>query len=77
VSKDSLVDATDIPSLGEIWFKGMPLDSIFYIDFLKPIYRSQNIGATIPREYVLEPYEGLLRVIQRYFTCEGRFDRVY
>jgi hypothetical protein len=25
----------------------------------------------------LEPYEKLLRVIQRYFTCEGRFDRVY
>jgi hypothetical protein len=55
----------------------MPLELMFYIDFLKPQYRKQKIGATIPREYVLEPYEKLLRVIQRYFTCEGRFDRVY
>jgi hypothetical protein len=37
----------------------------------------RKIGATIPREYLLEPYEKMLRVIQRYFSCEGRFDRVY
>jgi hypothetical protein len=55
----------------------MPLDPSFYIDFLKPKYRNQKIGATIPREYVLEPYEKILRVIHKYFTCEGRFDRVY
>jgi len=55
----------------------MPLDYVFYIDFLEPKYRNHKIGATIPREYVLELYEKLLRVIQRYFTCEGRFDRVY
>jgi hypothetical protein len=77
VSEGTIVVATEIPILGERWFKGMPLDSMFYIDFLKPKYRNQKIGATIPREYVLEPYEKLLRVIQRYFTCEGRFDRVY
>jgi hypothetical protein len=55
----------------------MPLDPVFYTDFLKPKYRKQKFGATIPREYVLEHYEKLLRVIQRYFTCEGIFDRVY
>jgi hypothetical protein len=77
VSEESIVVATKIPILGERWFKGMPLDSAFYIDFLKPKYKNQKIGATIPREYVLDPYEKLLRVIQRYFTCEGRFDRVY
>jgi hypothetical protein len=55
----------------------MPLDPSFYIDFLKPKYRKQKIGATIPREYVLEPYEKILRVIQKYFTCEGKFDKVY
>jgi len=55
----------------------MPLDPIFYTDFLKPKYKKHKFGATIPREYVLENYEKLLRVIERYFTCEGIFDRVY
>ena len=77
VSEETISVATEIPTQGEKWFKGMPLDPSFYIDFLKPKYRKKKIGATIPKEYVLKPYENILRVIQKYFTCEGRFDRVY
>jgi hypothetical protein len=77
VSEETISVATEIPMQGEKWFKGMPLDTSFYIDFLKPEYKNQKIGASIPREYVLEPYEKLLRVIRKYFTCEGRFDKVY
>jgi hypothetical protein len=55
----------------------MPLDPSFYIDFLKPKYRKHKIGATIPREYVLDPYEKILRVIHKYFTFEDWFDRLY
>jgi hypothetical protein len=77
VSEETIVVATEIPAQGEKWFKGMPLDSIFYTDFLKPKYKKHSFGTTIPRECILEHYENLLRVIQRYFTCEGRFDRVY
>jgi hypothetical protein len=77
ISKETISATTKIPIQGEKWFKGMPLELMFYIDFLKLQYRKQKIGATIPMEYLLEPYEKLLRVIQRYFTCEGRFDRVY
>jgi hypothetical protein len=77
VSEETISATTEILIQGENWFKGIPLDPLFYIDFLKPKYRKKNIGATIPREYVLEPYEKILRVIERYFTCEGRFERVY
>jgi hypothetical protein len=77
VSEETVVAATEIPIQGEKWFKGMPLDPVFYTDFLKPKYKKQKFGATIPRECILEHYEKLLRVVQRYFTCEGRFDRVY
>jgi hypothetical protein len=77
VSEETIAVATEIPIHGEKWFKGMPLELMFYIEFLKPQYRKQKFGVTIPREYLLEPYEKLLRVIQRYFTCVGRFERVY
>jgi hypothetical protein len=69
--------ATEILVQGEKWFKGMPLDPGFYTDFLKPKYKKNRFGTTIPRECILKHYEKLLRVVQRYFTCEGRFDRVY
>jgi hypothetical protein len=44
---------------------------------LKPEFRNIDFGATIPREILLENHSNLLRVIQRFFTCEGRFTRVY
>jgi hypothetical protein len=53
----------EIPVQGEKWFKGMPLDTSCYIDFIKLEYRNQKIGATIPSEYLLEPFEKLLKII--------------
>jgi hypothetical protein len=64
VSEETVVVATEIPVQGEKWFKGMPLDPVFYTDFLKPKYKKQKFGATIPRECILEHYEKLLRVVQ-------------
>jgi len=76
-SEDTIVVATKIPTHGEQWFKGMQLDLSYYHDFLKPEFRNTDFGATIPREILLESHIKLLRVIQRFFTCEGRFTRVY
>jgi hypothetical protein len=55
----------------------MPLDILCYKDFIKPDCLNGKIGADIPSQYLLEPFQKLLKVIRRYFTCEGRFDRVY
>jgi hypothetical protein len=45
--------------------------------FIKPECRNPKIGAGIQRQYLLEPFEKLIKIIRRYFTCEGMFDRVY
>jgi hypothetical protein len=55
----------------------MQLDLSYYHDFLKPKFRNTKFGATIPREILLESHSDLLRVIQRFFTCEERLNRVY
>jgi hypothetical protein len=55
----------------------MPLDTSCYIDFIKPEYRNLKIGANIPSEYPIEPFEKLQKIIQKYFTCEGRFVKVH
>jgi len=31
----------------------------------------------VPRNHMLEVFDKILKVIQRYFTCEGRFNMVY
>jgi hypothetical protein len=47
------------------------------MDFIKPECRSRKIRADIPSQYLLEPFKKLLKIIKKYFTCEGRFDRMY
>jgi hypothetical protein len=31
----------------------------------------------VPRNHLIEQFDKILRIIQRYFTCEGRFNTLY
>jgi hypothetical protein len=55
----------------------MQLDLSHYHDFLKPEFKNSKFGATIPREFLLKSHSDFLRAIQFFFTCEGRFDKVF
>jgi hypothetical protein len=77
VMEEIMLAAMEIPLQGEKWFKGMPLYISCYMDFIKPKYQNWKIGADIPSEYLLEHFEKLLKIIRKYFTCEGIFDKVY
>jgi hypothetical protein len=55
----------------------MQLDLACYHEFLKLEFRDTDFGATIPKELLLENHSNLLRIIKIFFTCEGRFTRVY
>jgi hypothetical protein len=77
VMEETLSTTTEIPPCDEKWFKGMPLDILCYEYFIKPNCLNGKIRASIPSQYLWEPFQKLLKVIKRYFTCEGRFDRVY
>lgn len=75
-SEKSITATTDIPLHGEEWFKGMELDLAHFKYFLKSQYQEGHQSIT-PRSYLLDHHSKLLKVIQRYFTCEGRFNKVY
>jgi hypothetical protein len=55
----------------------MPLDVLCYEEFIKPDCLNGKVEAGIPSRYLQEPFRKLLRVIRKYFTCEGRFDRIH
>jgi hypothetical protein len=77
VSEQSISTTTKIHVHGEKWFKAMSLNSTFSKEFLKPEYQGDNLSKGVPRNHMLEYFDKMLRVIQRYFTCEGRFNMVY
>jgi hypothetical protein len=55
----------------------MPLDAWCYEDFIKPDCLGGKVETGIPSRYLQEPFQKLLGVIRKYFTCEGRFDRIH
>jgi hypothetical protein len=77
VSETSISAATGIPIKGEKWFKSMALDATYAKDFLKPKHQDDNLTKGVPRNHLIEQFDRILRIIQRYFTCEGRFNTLY
>jgi hypothetical protein len=77
VSEETIEATTEIPNTGERWFKAMNLNATFSKEFLKPECQGDNLSKGVPRSHMIEGFDKMLRVIQRYFTCEGRFNMIY
>lgn len=76
LSPEVIASTTTIPNQREIWFKGMDLDLEHYKMFLKPQYK-ESPSHIFPSRKLLEKYNPLMKIIMKYFTCEGRFRRLY
>jgi hypothetical protein len=77
VFETSISAAIEIPITRESWFKSMALDAAYAKDFLKTKYQTDNLSKGVPRNHLVEEFDKILRIIQRYFTCEGRFNTLY
>jgi hypothetical protein len=77
VFEATIVATTEIPNTGERCFKSMILNASFSKDFLKPDYQKDNLSKGVPRSHLVEGFDKMLKIIQRYFTCEGRFNMIY
>jgi hypothetical protein len=77
VIEENMSAATEIPPCGERWFKGMPLDAWCYKYFIKQDCLSGEIETGVPSRYLQEPFRKILGAIRKYFTCEGRFERIH
>ena len=76
ISSQTISEPTEIPLGGEEWFKGMEFNLDNFEDFLKPKHW-KRYGYVVPRSHLQDHHSKLLEVIQRYYTCEGRFNKSY
>jgi hypothetical protein len=77
VTEASISATTRIPITGENWFKAMVLSSAFAKDLFKPEYQANELSKYMSRSQLVEQFDRLLKIIQRYFTCEGRSNTLY
>jgi len=74
---DIFIEATLIPITRELWFKARQLEKGDRCQYmLKPEHQGANLVKSIPKNWLLEAYDKLILIIQRFFTCEGRYSRV-
>ena len=76
MSTNAIAVATRIPNAGEKWFKQGNLDHSYYEKYLKPRYKDDK-KSIFPFSHLLDRYVPMMKIIMKYFTCEGRFSRLY
>jgi hypothetical protein len=77
VTPQTISIATRIPCTGMEWFKGEKFDLTHCSSFLKPEFKEVDIKNGLPRNFLIDTYADFLVVIQKYFTCEGRFNLAF
>ena len=76
VSSSIIVDATRISNVGIKWYKAQDLDEHYYEPYIKSKYKNEK-KRTFPFQFLADKYAPMMRIIMKYFTCEGRFSRLY
>lgn len=77
ISPEVISAVTKIPRGHDIWFKNFKFDMNHCKDFLKPEFIDSDLNKKVPTSLVKDSYANLLSCIQRYFTYEGRYHKVY
>lgn len=76
ISAETIAATTRIPNTGELCFKKRDLDLENYKMYLKPPYKTAPKHISPSRD-LLERYAPIMKIIMKYFTCDGRFSRLY
>jgi len=78
VSEGSIAQATSLPQTRERWFKNRSVQDQQWKQILKnPGMDTSIFTKGIPVTYVKEEWKILLLLVQKFFTCEGRFGVLY
>ena len=77
ITPEIIAAATWIPRGQEKWFKGFKFNMEECKEFIKLESSEIDLTNAIPRSGMKDNFSKLLLIIQKYFTCEGRYHKVY
>lgn len=77
VIEQSIVEALSLRQTGERWYKGQALGATNLNFFLKTEHHNLVWKKGVPKDWLKEEWQKVLIVVQRYITCEGRFNTTH
>ena len=75
LTPETIAQATGIPNVGEQWNKGQLVDRDHYEPYIKVGFQ-RHVSRVFPFRYLQDTYAPLMKLIIKYFSCEGRFSRL-
>jgi len=76
VDEDLIAIATEIPRIGERWFKTTITKDIEFRSYLRPEHKCITWNKDVPMSYLEEKWKHILKSTQVYITREGWYSRV-
>jgi hypothetical protein len=73
VTEEFIAEAIELPTTGQRWTKGQPVDKELCAQLLKPQYRNTKWTEGTSRAWLEPQWAQVLIILQRYLTCEGRY----
>jgi hypothetical protein len=73
VTEEFIAEAIELPTTGQRWMKGQPVDKELCVKLLKPQYQNTKWTEGTSRAWLEPQWAQLLIILQRYLTCEGRY----
>jgi len=75
LSPTIISEATCIPNVGEKWNKGQYIDREYYEPYIKAKYHGK-LKRVFPFKFLEDRFAPLMKIIVKYFTCEGRVSQL-
>jgi len=76
LSRTIIAKATGISDVGEKWNKRQNISRHHYEPYIKAKYRGK-LSRVFPFRFLEDRYVPLMKLIIKYFTCDGSFSRLY
>jgi hypothetical protein len=73
VTEEFIAEAIELPTTGQRWMKGQPVDKELCAQLLKPQYRNMKWTEGTSRAWLEPQWVQVLIILQHYLTCEGRY----
>jgi hypothetical protein len=77
VTEEFIAEAIELPTTGQRWTKGQPVDKELCAQLLKPQYRNTRWTEGTSRAWLEPQWAQVLIILQRYLTCEGRYTIIF
>ena len=77
INEDKIAEATQLPQVGERWFKGSKVNKKMCLSLLLPLPDNTKLKIGVPVKFLKPEWRDFYEILVRYVSCDGRFSHLH